>query len=61
VTDAYASQLKDREPFTAFITLPFAFVIAALWEISWLSYLPIAFLQRRRRQRQNEAGDAGST
>ncbi len=62
VTDAYALQLKDRilaEPLTAFITLPFAFVSAALWEISWLSYLPIHYLLRRRRRRQNDAGDAG--
>jgi uncharacterized membrane protein len=56
VTDAYALELRDRilaEPLTALVTLPFAFVSAVLWEISWLSYLPIAFLLRRRRRRQN--------
>jgi uncharacterized membrane protein len=56
VTDAYALELRDRilaEPLAALITLPFAFVSAALWEISWLSYLPIAILLRRRRQRRN--------
>ena len=63
VTDAYAFQLKDRilaEPLTALITLPFAFVSAGLWEISWLSYLPVAFLLRRRRQRRNGGASTGS-
>ena len=53
VTDQYAFELKVRilaEPITALITLPFAFVSATLWEISWLSFLPV-FLLLRRRQR----------
>ena len=55
MTKKQAHQLLDRsmaEPITAIITIPIAFVGPIFWEISWLSYLIIAFLLKRRRSRQ---------
>ena len=40
------------EPITAMITIPIAFVGPVFWEISWLSYLLVASLLKRRRARQ---------
>ena len=53
VTEEYALQLRDRylaEPLTAIITIPFVFVGATPWEISWMSYPLVVRLVRRRRQ-----------
>lgn len=36
------------EPITALITLPFAFVSSLAWNLSWLCYLPVAMLLKRR-------------
>ena len=58
MTKAHAHQLLDRsmaEPITAIITIPIAFVGPIFWEISWLSYLIIAFLLKRRRSRQKNS------
>ena len=55
MTEAQAHSLLDRsmaEPITAIITIPIAFVGPIYWEISWLSYLLVAFLLKRRRSRQ---------
>ena len=52
VSDEEARVLANRvlaEPITAVITLPFAFIGPILWEISWLSYLPVIFLLKRRK------------
>jgi len=41
-TEAFA------EPMTALVTLPFAFVGEAAWNLAWLAYIPIsAYLKRR--------------
>jgi len=37
------------EPLTAFLTLPLAFVSAALWELGWLAYPILAYLLNRTR------------
>ncbi|MBT8332013.1 MAG: hypothetical protein KJP06_06755, partial [Deltaproteobacteria bacterium] len=53
VTEQYAYGLRDRylaEPLTALITIPFVFVGAIPWEISWLSYPIVVRLVRRRRR-----------
>lgn len=36
------------EPAAALVTLPFAFVGELAWNLSWLAYLPIAAVLRRR-------------
>ena len=36
------------EPITALITLPFAFVSSLAWNVSWLAYLPVAVLLKRK-------------
>jgi len=36
------------EPLAALVTLPFAFVGELAWNLSWLAYIPIAALLRRR-------------
>jgi uncharacterized membrane protein len=49
-----ARRLRDRffaEPAAALITIPFAFVGPWIWELAWLSYIPIAYLLRKRAQR----------
>jgi hypothetical protein len=51
VTDKEARDLGNRiqaEPISALITIPFAFAHGILWEISWLSYIPVLFLLKRR-------------
>ena len=51
LTDEQARDLQIRilaEPITALITLPMAFIGPWIWEASWLLYLPIAFLLKRR-------------
>ena len=53
VTEPYARRLSDRilaEPITALVTVPMVFVGPFVWEISWLSYLLIVFLIRRKRR-----------
>lgn len=41
------------EPLTALVTIPFAFVSTGVWELSWLSYLLIApILKKRLRTRE---------
>ena len=57
MTKSYAHQLLDRsmaEPITAIITIPIAFVGPVFWEISWLSYLLVGALLKRRRSRQKK-------
>ena len=39
------------EPLAAMATLPFAFVGELAWNLSWLLYLPIAAILRRRERR----------
>jgi hypothetical protein len=36
------------EPLSALVTLPFAFVGEAAWNLAWLAYVPIAALLRKR-------------
>ena len=36
------------EPFTALVTLPFAYVGELSWNLAWLAYIPVAALLRRR-------------
>lgn len=55
MSDQEARGLAHRvlaEPIAAFITLPCAFIGPILWEISWLSYLPVVFLLNRRKPRR---------
>jgi uncharacterized membrane protein len=40
------------EPVTALITLPFAFVGDFYWNLSWLAYLPVSFLLKRRQAKK---------
>ena len=52
-TDLKAGQISDQnlaEPIAAGITLPFAFIGPIVWEIAWLSYLPVSYWLRRRRR-----------
>jgi uncharacterized membrane protein len=53
VTDEEALKKRDRtlaEPFTALLTIPFAFMGPWLWEAAWLAYpLFVKFLKHRRR------------
>lgn len=52
-TDLRAGQISDQnlaEPIAAGITLPCAFLGPIVWEIAWLSYLPVSYWLRRRRQ-----------
>ena len=57
-TDLKAGQISDQnlaEPIAAGITLPFAFLGPIVWEIAWLSYLPVSYwLRRRRRTRKSK-------
>ncbi len=53
VTTQRADQIFDQnlaEPIVAVITLPFAFIGPIVWEIAWLSYLPVSYWLRRRRR-----------
>ncbi len=53
VTTQRANQISDEnlaEPIAAGITLPCAFLGPIIWELAWLSYLPVSYLLRRRRQ-----------
>jgi uncharacterized membrane protein len=53
VSEKYAARLSDRilaEPITAIITTPFAIVVPAVWEISWLSYPLIVIVLKKRRR-----------
>ncbi len=53
VTTQRADQIFDQnlaEPIAAVITLPFAFIGPIVWEIAWLSYLPVSFWLRRKRR-----------
>ena len=52
VTQQYALHLRDRslaEPVTAAITVPFAFIGAVLWELSWWIYPFVVWWFARRR------------
>ena len=40
------------EPLTALVTLPFAFVGELSWNLSWLAYIPISRLLRRREEKK---------
>ena len=40
------------EPLAALVTLPFAFVGELAWNLSWLAYIPISRLLRRREERR---------
>ena len=42
------------EPLAALVTLPFAFVGEMAWNLSWLAYIPIAALLRRRGVKEQE-------
>ncbi len=53
VSNQRAGQIFDQilaEPIAAGITLPCAFFGPIVWEIAWLSYLPVSYWLRRRRQ-----------
>ncbi|MGD8372610.1 MAG: hypothetical protein PVI19_13745 [Syntrophobacterales bacterium] len=57
-TEQDANALSDRimaEPITAIITLPCAFIGPVVWEISWLSYLLVAAVLKRRRRGKNHS------
>jgi uncharacterized membrane protein len=43
------------EPLAALVTLPFAFVGELWWNLSWLAYLPISALLRRRGVKQEQS------
>ena len=54
VTQQYARGLRDQalaEPVTAAITIPFAFVGALFWELSWWIYPLIVWFSRHRNSR----------
>jgi uncharacterized membrane protein len=58
VTQQDANALSDRimaEPITAILTLPCAFIGPVVWEISWLSYLLVAAVLKRRRRGKNHS------
>lgn len=58
LTQEDANALLDRimaEPITAIITIPCAFIGPIVWEISWLSYLLIAAVLKRRRRGKNRS------
>ena len=42
------------EPLSALVTLPFAFVGEAAWNLAWFAYLPIAALLRKRGTEREE-------
>jgi len=44
------------EPLAALVTLPFAFVGDLAWNLSWLAYIPISRLVRRRAAAENLEG-----
>jgi uncharacterized membrane protein len=44
------------EPLAALVTLPFAFVGDLAWNLSWLAYIPISRLVRRRAAAENPEG-----
>ena len=51
VTEDDVQRLKFgvlAEPLTALVTIPFAFISSGVWELSWLSYLLIAPILKRR-------------
>lgn len=51
VTEDEVQRLKVgvlAEPLTAVVTIPFAFLSSGAWELSWLSYLLIAPILKRR-------------
>ena len=53
VTNQRANQIFDQnlaEPIAAGITLPCAFLGPIIWELAWLSYLPVSYWLRRRLQ-----------
>jgi uncharacterized membrane protein len=53
VTTQRADQISDQnlaEPIAAGITLPCAFLGPIIWELAWLSYIPVSYWLRRRRQ-----------
>jgi uncharacterized membrane protein len=57
-TQQDANALLDRimaEPITAIITLPCAFIGPVVWEISWLSYVLVASVLKRRRRGKNHS------
>ncbi len=58
VTSQRANQIFDQnlaEPIAAGITLPCAFLGPMIWELAWLSYLPVSYwLRRRRRLRKSQ-------
>ena len=43
------------EPITALVTLPFAFVGELAWNLSWLAYIPVAAVLRRRGKKRLES------
>lgn len=58
VTLQGAKMMQDRylaEPLAALLTIPCAFIGPAAWEVAWLSFIPLAWLLRRRRRRLNHA------
>jgi uncharacterized membrane protein len=44
------------EPFTALITLPFAFVGELYWNLAWLAYFPVSFLLKLRQAKKASVG-----
>ncbi len=53
VSNQKAGQISDQilaEPIAAGITLPCAFLGPIIWELAWLSYIPVSYWLRRRRQ-----------
>ena len=47
------------EPVTALLTIPFAFLGGWAWNLSWLLYIPVAALLRRRRRSGKDDPAAG--
>lgn len=59
LSDIEVRRMLDRtmaEPAAAIITIPCAFIGPWIWELAWLSLIPITqFLKRRRRKQHQEA------
>jgi hypothetical protein len=49
------------EPITALVTVPFAFASPLLWNLAWLSYVPISALLRHHDSRRQQARNGHGT
>jgi len=61
LSDLEADQIAERnlaEPLTALITLPFAFIGAWMWEVSWVIYPLVKWWFRRRARQMGEVAES---